>query len=260
MLVSCARLSPLEQLARICGWRRGTVVVVLWAFFDESGEHGVGGALRRLTLGGFMAPWGEIERLCERWRTALDEECLSEFHMKDIASDEERFADWPEERQKRLTRFVDILCDHALEFGAFSYTSNRQIGIFRELYSSGLHRAYIDVASLCERTNERGQIVFAKTHEIKERLVGKAFDRLGWAEWLDGYAVQLSRCNPALQAAEIVARGMRRLMQDGGVTYSFSRVLMAASQPGKNIRFWPPDPFSATVALGHPWRALLETK
>ena len=250
----------LEQQARISGWRRGTIVAVMWSFWDESGEHDGAGKLCRLTLGGFMAPWERIEILTQRWREALDAEGLAEFHMKEIASDEDRFAEWPTERQNRLKRFVDILCDCAVEFGAFSYVGDSRFGLFRDAYTSGFNRAYINFASFCERTGERGNIVFAKTEEISERLIGGYFARLGWGQYLDGYAVRLARNEPALQAAEIVARGMKRLMQDGGITYSFARVLIEAAKPGKAIRFWPPDAFAASVSLGHSLRVLLDPK
>jgi hypothetical protein len=69
--------------------------------------------------GGSRSPARRPEKLCGRWREAVDDEGLAEFHMKEIASDEDRFANWSQERQKLLVRFVDILCDHALEFGAF---------------------------------------------------------------------------------------------------------------------------------------------
>jgi hypothetical protein len=229
----------------------------LWGFFDESGQHDAQGNLLRLTLGGFFAPWEEVEKLCERWREALDNEALTEFHMKEIASDEERYSAWPAERQARLMRFVDILCDHALEFGAFSYTDNRLTGLFRKVYPTALNRVFIDFASLCERTGERGHIVFAQTDEISDKLIGRYFERLGWHEYLDGYTVQRARCNPALQAAEIVARGMKRLMEDGGITYSFARTLIAGAAPGKSLRFWPQDPFAAVAARGLSARVLL---
>jgi hypothetical protein len=145
----------------------------------------------------------------------------------------------------RLNRFVDILCEHVLEFGAFSYTREKQPGMFRGIYETALNRVFINAASLCERLGERGRVVFAQTHEISEKLIGRYFERLGWSQYLDGYAVEHARCNPALQAAEIVARGMKRLMQDGGITYSLARILLAANAPEKEIRYWPPEPFEA---------------
>lgn len=221
--------------------------MVLWAFHDESGEHEAGADLSRLTLGGFTAPWERVRTLCEEWRAALDEESLAEFHMKEIASDEDQFPIWPKERQDRLRRFVDILCKHAIEFRAFSYGSDRREGQFPEFYNLGIGRALLDLESVCRDSGERGYAVFAKTEEIKTSYIGGYFDHLDWSEYLNGYLVERSRDSPALQAAEIVARGMHRLLEDGTITYSFDRVLKA----GKILNLWPPDPFATAASLGH---------
>jgi len=90
-------------------------------------------------------------------------------------------------------------------------------------------------------------VVFAHTDEIKKEMIGRYFDGLKWGEYLDGYSVLSSRCTPALQAAEIVARGLKRVMQDGGVTQSFARILSA----GKPYRFWPEQPFAAAGFAPH---------
>jgi hypothetical protein len=112
------QISGLEQQALMSGWGPKTMVAPIWGHFDESGEEDANGKLKRLTLGGFFAPWPEIGILCRKWRDALDKESLGAFHMKDIASDEHDFDNWPADRQERLKRFVDILCDHAAHFGA----------------------------------------------------------------------------------------------------------------------------------------------
>lgn len=96
-------------------------------------------------------------------------------------------------------------------------------------------------ASFSERTKERGNVVFAQTDEIKSELIGRYFDRLHWYDELDGFSILRSRDCPSLQAAEIVARGLKRVMQDGGITQSFSRVILA----GKPISLWPYEPFQA---------------
>lgn len=241
-------MSPLEQLAVVCGWHSGTGVIVLWTYLDESGEHsGARNHLKRLSLGGFTAPWANIKRLCERWRDALNAESLVDFHMNDIFSDEAGFDSWEPARQKRLSRFVDVLCDEAVVFNAYSYGGDRPKGLFREAYNHGIARALIDLENFCVEIGERGHVVFAKTDEIRHGHVGSYFDRIDWDECLDGFTIQKSRENPALQAAEIVARGMKRVMQDGFVTYSFRRILDA----GKPTMFWPSDPFGATAQLGH---------
>ena len=80
--------SPLERLALVGGWQPGTVVTVTWGFFDESGEQSANRKLRRLTLGGFYAPWAKVKELCEKWREALKIDGLGSFHMKEIISDD----------------------------------------------------------------------------------------------------------------------------------------------------------------------------
>lgn len=215
---------PLECLARIGGWRSQRVVAVVHGFFDESGEFDSGNKLHRLTVGGFWATWGEIEKLSNKWRAALNDQALAEFHMKEFASDEHAYESWAAERQKRLDRFVDILCEHAAEFGAFNYPVVDEERAFTDAYEPAIARIMTVSSLMADRLHERGNIVFAKTEEIKGELIGRYFDSLHWDEFLDGYSVLRSRDCPALQAAEIVARGLKRLMQDGTLTHSFRRI------------------------------------
>ena len=214
--------------------------MALVGFFDESGEHGKRGKLRRLTLGGFFARWENVQQLCERWRAALDAENLGEFHMKDIASDEHLFAEWPPERQQRLMRFAAILCDTASEFGAFSYpVMRRGRGAFVDTYGTALSRVLIVASELAQRTGDQVRLVFAYTDEIREARIAEGLGL--WPEFLESYKVARSRSEPALQAAEIVARGLKRIMEDGTVPASFQAVLLT----GKPIRFWPENPIAA---------------
>jgi len=219
-------------------------LAIMDGYFDESGEYDENRKLKRLTLGGFFAPRSEIERLSVKWRAALDDEGLAEFHMREIASDEHDYPNWPTERQRRLDRFIDILCEHAGEFGAFSYAPRNPARPFYDAYQQPLNRVLIIAASLSERIKERGIVTFAQTQEIKSELIGRYFDRLHWHDELDGYSVLRSRDCPALQSAEIVARGLKRVMQDGGITQSFYRIITAR----KPISLWPYEPFQ-TVSV-----------
>jgi hypothetical protein len=243
------RLSPIEQMARAGAWSRRDTVLAMWNYLDESGEFDESVSpkrLKRLTMGGFFAPWASIERLCKEWRAALDDECLSEFHMREIASDEHDYENWPLARRKRLDRFVDILCEHAQIFCAYSYPIITPAKAFEEAYETALNRALIRAATISDETGSRAHIVFAKTEEVSGELIGRYFDRLNWGEYLDGYSTLRSRDNPPLQAAEIMARGIKRFMQDGGVTQSFSKILLA----GKSMEIWPMDPVAAIAERG----------
>jgi hypothetical protein len=226
------------------------VVGVVWGFFDESIEQEAGGKPLRLTLGGFYAPWETVESLCEKWRQALEIDGLGSFHMKEIISDEHNYSAWPKDRQDMLNRYVDILCEHATRFAAYSYPIRDGRYTFRDGYRPALARAMMINNSLCRDSGERGQIVFAQTSEIKQELIGRFFDRLGYGDYMDGWAVQKSAANPALQAAEIVARGMKRLMQDGGITWSFWRVLTLGVHRGSKASFWPDDPLASIAEYG----------
>lgn len=249
--IEASALSPLEQLGLVSGWapKRLVAVLVMWNYLDESGEFNEAASpkqLTRLTLGGFFAPWESVKALCRDWRKALDEECLAEFHMREIASDEHLFDSWPEERQNRLNRFVDILCEHAQIFCAYSYAVINPDRAFEDAYETALNRVLIRAATISDERNVRANVVFAHTEEISGELIGRYFDRLKWGEYLRGYSVLRSRDNPTLQAAEIVARGMKRFMQDGGITHSFAR-LVATKKP---IEVWPMNPIAAIRARG----------
>lgn len=235
-------ISCLEQLAHMSRWEAKTMVASIWGYFDESGEHAAAdGKLIRLTLGGFYAPWPEIEVLCRRWREALEAEGLSDFHMKEIASDEHAYENWPSDRKTRLDRFVDILCDTAVSFGAFSYSAKSKKNLFSDAYQLGLGRVLIELENISIDNVTKGHVVFARSTQISQELIGRYFDQANWDNRLGGYSVMIAKDEPALQAAEIVARGMKQLMQDGLCTHSFQRLIAT----GKPFRFWPPDPPAA---------------
>jgi hypothetical protein len=119
-------------------------------------------------------------------------------------------------------------------------------GAFEEAYETALNRAMIRAATISEETGSRVHIVFAKTQEISGEMIGRYFDRLHWGDELDGHSTMASRRSPPLQAAEIVARGMKRFMQDGLVTHSFLRIVKS----GIPLECWPPDPIAAIEARG----------
>ena len=252
--------SPLERLALACGWRSGTVILVTGGFFDESGEQGANRKLRRLTLGGFYTPLSNVKSLCDAWREALAIDSLEAFHIKKIMSDEHSYSSWSTDRQSMLNRYVDILCKHATCFGAYSYLVPNGRGAFQAGYEPALHHAMMIGNTLCRDSGQRGQVVFAQTDEVKSELIGRYFDRLGYGDYMDGWAVQKSAANPALQAAEIVARGMKRLMQDGGITWSFWRVLTVGAESRVSPAFWPHDPLQSIAEYGLSPHFLFETR
>jgi hypothetical protein len=223
------RLSPLEEHALVCGWRGGDVTIMLYWFFDESGEHGPDGKLEQLTLGGFLARWRDVRKLCREWRVALDEFHISDFHMSEFASDEHRFDLWPSERQAKLDRFVDILCRHVTHFSAFSYKVTKPDDAFKDTYETALSHIMNKAASIATHENDRLRLVFAKAGGISSGRIGEYFDTLDWnRNHVHSIATELSRDNPPLQAAEIVARGLKNFVESGEISHSFQKVMSHA--------------------------------
>lgn len=202
---------------------------MLYGYFDESGEHSLDGKLQQLTLGGFVARRPEIEKLCQDWCAALDQSGMADFHMRVFASDEAGYARWDVERQKRLDSFINALCRNITHYCAFSYTVTTQGTAFKDAYETALARVMINAAGVARRSDDRIKLVFAHTQEIKGELIQRYFDRLNWREdGIQGVSHEMSDGCPPLQAAEIVARGMRRKVQDGLVTHSFAKMKAAA--------------------------------
>jgi hypothetical protein len=81
-------------------WQPSEVIAMLWAYFDESGEHDASGALRALTIGGLVAPFEAWQQLEKEWRAALRSEGLSTFHRRELGPG-------------RDERFLQIIASHA---------------------------------------------------------------------------------------------------------------------------------------------------
>jgi hypothetical protein len=87
MITEQPSASHFREFAASLNYKQEELIVVLRAYFDESGEHREDGSLTRLTIGGLVAPVSVWEAFEEDWRSALDRNFLREFHTR-IASDE----------------------------------------------------------------------------------------------------------------------------------------------------------------------------
>src|SRR5215469_1800948 len=77
--------------------------MVLWAYFDESGEHQPKtGKLCRLTIGGGLSTLENWQRVEREWRAALHGEAVSVFHMTDFEANRGQFAGWDKAKHQRL--------------------------------------------------------------------------------------------------------------------------------------------------------------
>lgn len=98
-------MTPARLVAEMCaglhGWSgRRRVVVVLWAYFDESGSHQQSEVF---TLAGLVSTAKRWEHFSAAWlRTLRRFGLTSPFHTQECMNRRGQFKDWPEDRRIRL--------------------------------------------------------------------------------------------------------------------------------------------------------------
>jgi hypothetical protein len=191
---------------------------MLWAYFDESGQHDPNtGHLVRLTIGGLVAPddaWRSFEI---EWKAALDEAALTAFHMTDFERYEGEFRGWAEDRHREfLNRLLEIIAWHAKDCIGFSNTVFNPKKQFRETYENGLIDSLMHLALRSNRGHaDKVSVVFARHKSYGESNIRKIFHFMD--QYRDNRLGSLSVDDPAsklpLQAADIVAYEIQRLQR-----------------------------------------------
>jgi hypothetical protein len=108
------------------------MVAMLWAYFDESGEHDrTSGTLTRLTIGGLIASAEAWKAFDDEWAWALAAKNRRYFHRRDFQLEE-------------VDDFVRIICrhvGHAVSFGAVA-------GKTYDAYEKGLVDCLVQAANI----------------------------------------------------------------------------------------------------------------
>src|SRR6266536_5960482 len=97
------RKSAFREIARGLFWRGSDWLAMLWVYFDESGEHGANGRLKKLTLGGSIAQSETWDIVSDKWAKVLRDFDIEMFHMADFEANRQEFTGWEKtpERRKR---------------------------------------------------------------------------------------------------------------------------------------------------------------
>jgi hypothetical protein len=124
------------------GWASAGGVLMLWGFFDESGEHDrQTGELTRLTLGGCWASFEQWETLSLNWATALEIGGIKVFHMTDFEANEGEFKGWrqrPDNRKRLLNSLLDAMVEFVPEYVGFSIKVPNGSAGFKKAYEQNL--------------------------------------------------------------------------------------------------------------------------
>jgi len=186
--------SGFAELAAGAFWKPDERIAMLWAYFDESGDHDpASGALLGLTIGGLIAPLEVWQAFDEEWGAALKAQGLSYFHRRQFSSD-------------RLDEFLRIVCRH---IGlAFGFTSTA-VGDTGEAYETAFVDCLLHCANASAKVDEIS-VTFARHPEFSG-FRGERYRDL--VNWRDARLARIGFDDPKklrpLQAVDLVAHALR---------------------------------------------------
>lgn len=165
---------------------------MLWAYFDESGEHDASGALRALTIGGLVASFEAWRQFEKDWRAALRSEGLSAFHRRELGPG-------------RDERFLQIIASHVPHAFGFTVAASQT----ETAYEIGFVDCLLELANISAR-EDRVSLVFAKHPKFATHKAERYFRLFEWRDIrLSSITVQDPRDIAPLQAADLVAHMLR---------------------------------------------------
>jgi hypothetical protein len=207
-----------DELAWGLGWKPDTWIAMLWHYLDESGEHGTGGKLTRLTLGGGIASCEAWAAFSAAWDVMLAEYDLPAFHMADFQAWKRPFdfklpdgsRDW-EKHRRLMNAALDIIIAHVDELIGFIAEPEAGKNAFDDAYETNIAKAVKEAAIDTRHSGQPVTMVFAKHNDFKPSRIGAFFDlwddkdgRLKFGGVADPVGL------PPLQVADIVAYELSR--------------------------------------------------
>lgn len=190
-------ITGIAELAAGLFWKPNEIIAMLWAYFDESGEHDrTSGTLTRLTIGGLIAPLTKWQAFEVAWDAALARHNLREFHRREFG---------PE----GIEEFLKIIAHRVGLVIGFSAAVERGTGRPEYgAYEKGLVDCLVKVANVSQ--TEKISLVFARHSEFQPTDVRGYFDIVNWGSAQLGDVVHSNpRDRSPLQAADLVAHSLR---------------------------------------------------
>jgi hypothetical protein len=196
-----------------CGACRG--VLMLWGFFDESGEHDASGGLAKLTLGGCWSSFEKWEAFSLEWQEALKNVSVNVFHMTDFEANQGEFKGWENNKEKHnalLHSLLGIMQKYIESYSGFT----KPIGHYSviEIYERHLVDLFVRAG-----VDEDHSVVIARHPEYSAHRMGQLVEAI---ESLLGrnaikvktWSIGEPRDLCPLQAADVVAYEIRCWARD----------------------------------------------
>jgi hypothetical protein len=193
--------NSITELACGLRWQPDKEVMMLWAWFDESGTH-EGGELRRLTIGGWIAPLDAWTAFSEEWRDALRAAGATAFHGREFRHGRGEFEGWDEVRRRDLMGpLLEVIGRHVRR--GFGFSAHAPMDLNDAYIAAGVS-CFSRLANQYPGT----EVVFAKNEEFK---ASKLYDFMNIYDTLAGFTLREPKDFPPLQAADLLAYEVQRL-------------------------------------------------
>lgn len=211
----------LSELATGLGWDAKEWILMVWGYYDESGQY-EGGRLVNMVTGGCMAPLENWLGFSGQWECALKREGLISFHMKEFERWNSPF-DFKlrngERDNEKHRRLLDALLDAIIDnvggiygFAAQSAYDDPKRAHFLSIEDGTIGAIAHAVNEAWEDYGEPVSLVFARQNHMKESHLREIAEIYDWGEGR-GRLKSVSVANVedicALQAADLIAYEMR---------------------------------------------------
>lgn len=191
---------------------------MLWHYLDESGEHGEGGKLARLTVAGGIADADAWNAFNAQWHTMLNEFGVPEFHMAKFEAWQRPFEfKLPngkrdsDKHNRLLNTALDLIIKYVAEIVGFVAEPGAGKPSFDDAYEANIAKAVKEAAIDTRHRGEQVTMVFARHRDFSPERIRRFF-RL-WDDGdgritFGGVAHPIDR--PPLQAADLIAYELSR--------------------------------------------------
>ena len=203
----------MSQLIWGLGWKPETLVMMLWHYLDESGEHSQDGALQRLTVAGGLASSEQWKALDAPWKSVLAQYRIDTFHMSEFeawrGAFDFRLPDGSRDKEKHrklLNALLELVVAHVDRLVGFVAEPTNTESAFEDSYKSAVSKSIRYALLDTLKDGESVTMVFAKHKDFKGKRVAKFFEEIE----LDDSRLNFGGiCSPdllpQLQVADIVA-------------------------------------------------------
>jgi hypothetical protein len=188
----------LYELGTLLGWRSGTLVWMLYGFFDESGEHRAG-RLIRLTIGGGLAAFDTWQALEKDWTKILANHNIETFHASDDKNNE------------LLMQDIYLAIDkHPMWMFGTTHAGQNERNLLKGAYGKGVIEVLKMVHRQAEAERDEFQIVFAEHKDFSIARIEEYCKKLKLQfPLLNGWSSSRPQTCSSLQLADLVAHAVK---------------------------------------------------